>query len=137
MDPTWSQPNPPYGPANGPFVYRLVDPTVSQSDRTYALFLHLTYFAWHIFIPLVPAIIMWQIKKKDSAFLDDHGREAVNFQLSLLAYGVLGLVTLPLCGLGGLVWAAAWVLGIVGSIMGAIAANRGEFYRYPACLRFL
>jgi len=27
---------------------------------------------------------MWRIKHKESPFLDDHGREAVNFQLSLL-----------------------------------------------------
>lgn len=116
---------------------RLHDPTAQPWERNYALATHLAGFAWHLLIPVVPSLIMWLIKREESAFIDDHGREAINFQLSLLVYGLIGLATFWICGLGFLVWAAAYVLGIVGMILGAIAASKGEFYRYPACLRFL
>ena len=96
--------------------------------------------------PLQIAIAMWQIKKKDSPFVDDHGREAVNFQLSLILYSfalpaiaaIIGVLTL---GVGFLLMLPAialpFVLGLVGMIMGMIAANRGEYFRYPMTIRFI
>jgi uncharacterized Tic20 family protein len=79
---------------------------------------------------------MWLIKKDTSPFLDDHGRESVNFQISLLIYMILGGV-LTLCGVGFIIMVAVPVLGLVGSIMAAVAANRGEYFRYPATIRLI
>ena len=114
---------------------RVVDPNVQPWERTYGLLLHLTQLL-HLPIPVLPALIMWLIKKDESPFIDDHGREAVNFQISLLIYYVISGV-LVLCGIGFILCFATWVLGLVGMILAAIAANKGEYYRYPACIRFL
>jgi uncharacterized protein len=123
---------------------RAYDPDATSDERTYALFLHLSLLA-HIvltgFAILIP-IIMWNIKKHESPFLDDHGREAINFQISLFLWTIItGIIVIPLalltCGVGAIILVVPTVLGIVGMIQAAIAANRGEFYRYPMTFRFL
>lgn len=85
---------------------------------------------------LVAAIVLWQVKREGSAYTDDHGREVVNFQISLMIYsvvlGILGFLVIPLIAL-----AAVWIVAIVSLIRGAVAASRGEIFRYPMCLRFI
>jgi len=115
----------------------LADPHATEWERHYSMGLHLTLLAIHVAVPLVPAIVMYMIKKDESPFVADHGREAVNFQLSLLLYGLIGALLIPACGTGFVVITATYVLGIVGMIFAAMAANKGRYYRYPACLRFL
>lgn len=116
---------------------RLHDPHASTDERTFACFEHLSYGFWFIGVPIVVTLILWLIKKGDSPFLDDHGRESLNMQISLLIYsfmlGVLGFVT---CGVAwGLAVAVPLVAGVF-AVLAAMAANRGEYYRYPAVIRF-
>ncbi len=125
--------------ANGAHTDRVVDPDAAEGERTYAMFTHLTA-ALAIFagMPVFPALIMWAIRRKDSPFLDDHGLEAVRFQLSLFLYGLMlipiGFLTL---GVGAVVGGLGLLaLGIVGTVLAAQAAHRGEFFRYPMTMRF-
>jgi len=131
------------------------DEEATEAERTYTTFQHLVGLVSALdggmgFLSLIGAIIMWRIKAGESPFYDDHGREAVNFQISLLVYFfggavILGLFTAITLGvgivltgpLGAVGLLSLFILRLVGCIRGAIAANRGEFYRYPMCLRFL
>lgn len=115
---------------------RVIDPEATSGERTYATFLHLTVLLIHIVLPVLPALVMWLVKKDQSPFLNDHGKEAVNFQISLLIYAVCAGV-LMLVGIGVVLLPAVYILGIVGMVMGATAANRGEYFRYPMCLRLI
>ncbi|MBX3402821.1 MAG: DUF4870 domain-containing protein [Phycisphaeraceae bacterium] len=119
---------------------RLVDPAATSDQRTYALIMHLSLIASH-FLPLalvIAPLVMWLIKKDESAFLDDHGKEATNFQLSLLLYALLiGALSIISCGIAAVAFIPLYVLAIVGMVLGAAAANRGEYFRYPACLRLI
>lgn len=128
---------------------RWVDDTCTADDRTFAMFTHLTLLA-HMAIPFVAVIIpilMWMNKKDTSPYIADHGREAVNFQLSLMLYSIiLPIIAIPIglllfvVGVAITVPIAAvfpYVLGLVGMILAAMAANRGEMYRYPMTIRFL
>lgn len=130
-----------------------VDPHAKEDERTYALFTHVVGMLGlldHMFLGLIGTIILWRIKAKRSPFLDDHGREAVNFQLSLLIYLIaggimLGIFTAITLGIGlvltlpigaiGLVF--LYVLRLVGGIRGAMFAARGQYYRYPMTLRLI
>ncbi|MCA9292585.1 MAG: DUF4870 domain-containing protein [Phycisphaerales bacterium] len=130
-----------------------VDPHAKEDERTYALFTHLVgllSLADMTLLGLIGTIIMWRIKAKQSPFLDDHGREAVNFQLSLLIYTiggaiVLGAFTLLTFFVGSIITIPAAVIGaifvvvlrLVGGIRGAIFAARGQYYRYPMTLRLI
>jgi len=108
-------------------------------ELTYATFLHLALLAYLVVpIPVVVPLVMWLVKKDESPFVDDHGREAVNFHITLTIYMVLTVpIALLTCGVGFVLVPAVYVLGLVGMILAAVAANRGEYYRYPMCLRFV
>lgn len=116
---------------------RHVDPDATPDRRTYALFTHLSLLLVHFGVMVIPPLVLWLIKRKESHFIDDHGREAVNFHISLLIYALASTLLVPVCGIGIVGWVATYLLGIVGMILGAAAANRGEYFRYPATIRFL
>jgi len=126
-----------------PATGRYFDQHALENERTYALFNHLIgllSLADLSILGLIGSVVMWRIKAKESPFLDDHGREAVNFQISLLLYAFVGSVLIGIITLGfGIPLVLLFLLGLrlYGCIRGAIAANRGEFYRYPMCIRFL
>ncbi len=123
---------------------RAYDPDATDDERTYALLMHLSLLA-HMVLTIIAfgiPLIMWLVKKEESPFLDDHGREAVNFQISLLIWSIIfTVVAIPLsvitCGVGVVVAFVPTVVAIVGMIQASIAANRGEFYRYPMTFRFV
>lgn len=87
-------------------------------------------------VPPLVALALWQIRNNDSEFIDDHGREAMNFQISLV---LLGLILIPFvfCGVGVVGLMLLPVLAIVGGIMGGLGASRGEVFRYPMCIRLI
>ncbi len=128
---------------------RFVCEDSSADDRTYATLMHLVLLA-HVIIPylsIIALLVMWNVKKKDSVYIADHGREAMNFQISLIIYSIIlpiiafpiGLMFFIVGAIPAVILAALfpYVLGLVGMIMAAMAANRGEVFRYPMTIRFL
>ena len=75
-----------------------------------------------------------------SAFflINNHAKEAINAQISIMIYGVtitiFGMIT---CGLGILLLILGLVIFFIYGIMATIAETRGEYYRYPLCIRFV
>ena len=122
---------------------RYVDADAPPEERTYAMFTHLAGMIGVITAPIplagpLAALVMWRIKAHQSPFLDDHGRDAMNFQLSLLLYAVvLGVLTVGTLGIASPLYFLTIILCLVGCIRGAIAANAGAYYRYPMTIRFL
>mgnify|MGYP006283271343 CR=1 FL=1 len=106
----------------------------TKDERTMGLLAHLL----GIVIGFLGPLIIWLIKKDESAFVDDQGKEALNFQLTvLIAYVVcFGPLNFVFC-IGSFLGLAVWVVAIVFAIMGATRANQGELYRYPICLRMI
>lgn len=127
------EPFPAYSPRG-----RLIDPSATDDQKTYAMLMHLSLLlaAPAPFLSIVAPVIMWQVKKPGSRFIDDHGREAVNFHLSMLIY-MLASALLMFVVIGVVLLPAVYALGIVGIVLSSIAARHGEYYRYPMCLRFL
>lgn len=117
---------------------RYVEADATSEERTYAMLVHLTLILYHV-IPLlvVAPLVMWLIKRESSPFIDDHGKEAVNFHITLVIYALLSLVLTPACGVGLVLMLGVYVLGIVGMILGAVAAHRAEYFRYPMCIRLI
>jgi len=115
----------------------LCDPMSAEWERNYSMAMHLTLLAIHIAIPMIPAVVLYIIKKDESPFVKDHGREAINFQITLIIYAIISGLLVPICGLGFVALTAVYVLAIVGMILAAVAAKSGKYYRYPSCIRFL
>ncbi|MFN0123498.1 MAG: DUF4870 domain-containing protein [Blastocatellia bacterium] len=112
---------------------------VSQDEKTMGMLVHLLGLAG-IPLPAIGAIIgplvLWLLKKDQSWFVNEHGKESLNFQITILIYGaiagvlclvIIGFFLLPVIGLFWLVM----------TIIGGIKASQGEMYRYPLTIRLI
>ncbi|MHA6491610.1 DUF4870 domain-containing protein [Pseudomonas borbori] len=116
-----------------------IPPSVpSQEARQWAMFCHFAAFLGLIFPfgNLLGPLIVWQIKKDFDPFVNDQGKEALNFQITvslaaivcfLLMIVVIGFPLLMLVGIAALVL----------TIIAGIKANEGQSYRYPFTWRAL
>src|ERR1700676_1873731 len=114
-------------------------PAVSSHVRTWnilcpasalaGVFLH---FPGHLLGPL----IVWLAKRDDSPEIDAHGKESLNFQISMLIYNVIAAV-FCLVLIGFFFLAVLWVLNAVFVIIASIQASDGKFYRYPIRIRLI
>jgi uncharacterized Tic20 family protein len=111
---------------------------LSSSEKQIAMFCHLISFSGFI-IPLASILgplVLWLLKKDESKFIDEHGKESVNFQISLLIYGIIsGILVFVLIGILGLI--AIVILWLVFTIIASLKASNGETYRYPLTIRFV
>jgi uncharacterized Tic20 family protein len=130
----YGQPGAPYQQAGPPLPGEYATgPLMSDPDqRMWATLAHLSGLVLSIVGPLVIYLLM----KDRGRFVRSQALEALNFQItvliavvvsSVLILVLIGLVLLPIIGV------AAFVL----MILAAIAANRGEEYRYPLTLRLV
>jgi uncharacterized protein len=111
----------------------------ATSARTWCVLCHASallglffHFLGHILGPL----IVWLAKRADSPEIDAHGKESLNFQISMLIYdAIAGLLCIILIGIPLLI--ALWVLNTVLVIIASIKASDGQLYRYPFTIRFL
>ena len=104
---------------------------IPKDDITLATLTHLSGIIHLLIMPLV----VWLVKKDTSPYLADQAKETLNFHISLIIYHfVSGIALFFLCGVGNIM---VWVFGLVLSIMAALAAGKGEYYRYPLCLRIV
>lgn len=131
------QPPHPYGAAY-PVSYAGPSGVMTASDeRTWGTLSHVAPFVGGIVgLPFLGALVVFLIYKDRSAFVRRHALESLNFQLTLLIGYVISAVLMLV--LIGFVTAAALALAsIVLQILGAVAASRGEDFRYPLTIRFV
>jgi hypothetical protein len=111
---------------------------ISDDDRMMAMLCHLLA----IFTGFIGPLVLWLVKKDSSPFVAHHGKESLNFQITLLLvmtclgaatfilmFVLIGIVLVPVLIL-------VPVLALVAEIIAAVAAQKGEWFRYPCCIRF-
>ena len=99
---------------------------------------HLLAFSGYVipFGHLIGPLVMWLVKKDESAFVDANGKESLNFQITVtIATVVSGILCLLLIGF--LLLPVVIVGSLVLTIIASIKANEGKVYRYPFCLRLI
>lgn len=108
-----------------------------KEARQWAMIAHLSALSGFLipFGNIIGPLVVWQIKK-DMPFVEDQGKEALNFQITvliavivcfILTFVVIGALLLPIVGIATLVLI----------IIAGIKANSGEQYRYPLTLRLI
>lgn len=135
----------------------------TQSERNWAAICHLAAFAG-LLIPLgniLGPLIVWLLRREESEFANDQGKESLNFQISISIY-LLGIVTFVIVlGLVSLLAVAGGapevglsipfallllvvfvtviiaVFSVIAVIIGAVRAGEGQYYRYPLNIRFI
>jgi hypothetical protein len=122
----------------------------SAEERQWAMFAHLSALlgalltgvwggGWGCFIgPLV----IWLVKKDTMPFVNDQGKEALNFNITVaIAFVVLFLLSVMTFGIGLIIAIPLWIIigisWLVFTIIAAIKANEGVLYRYPFTLRLI
>ena len=116
---------PPYGPPQPV-------PTMSPADeKLWATLIQLGGLFFGFLAPLIGFLVL----KDRGPFVRSYAATALNFQLTLLIVTIVGSI-LTIVLVGFLILFAAWLAGIVFSIIAAVKANRGEWYQYPATIRF-
>ena len=113
-------------------------PTPSREVRQWAMFCHLSALLgiWVPFGSLIGPLILWQMKREMDPFIDDQGKEALNFQISVaIASAICLLLMVVVIGffLFGLLAIGALVL----TIIAGVKANEGQVYRYPFTWRLI
>jgi len=111
---------------------------LTQEEKNMAMLCHLGAFAgWLIpFGGIIVPLVIWLSKRDESAFIDFHGRESVNFQLSMLIYVIIGIaLSFILIGIPMLI--ALVIFELVVIIVATIHANDGKHYHYPMSLRLI
>jgi uncharacterized protein len=84
----------------------------------------------------IPGLLVWILKKDDSAYIADQAKEALNFQITvLIAQFIAGVLAIILIGF--LFMGIIWLLNVVFCIIAAMSSSKGETYRYPFCLRLI
>lgn len=86
----------------------------------------------HILGPL----IVWLLKREMHPFIDDQGKESLNFQISMSIYTLVAALTLCIV-IGIVLLPAIVVLNVVFVIIASIKASSGEAYRYPLTIRLV
>lgn len=129
----------PASPAPPPLRAPTRAPVVSSEEMSLGMLCHLL----GIFTGFLGPLILWLIKKDQSVFIAHHGRESLNFQLTLLLvmfalgsatfmlmFVLVGIALVPL-------FFIVPILALVLEIIAAVAAQNGEWHRYPLCLRMV
>lgn len=107
------------------------DPIIvpTSDEKTMAILSHILTFVAGFVAPL----IIYLIKKDESAFIREHARESLNFQITIFIIIIALFITI----IGILL---VWVVGIVALvlvIMATIKASEGKLYKYPFSIRLI
>ena len=104
---------------------------VSKDAKTMGMLCHLLGL-----IGFIGPLIIWLIKKDDDEFINDQGKEALNWQITVLIGFIVSAILVVIVIGAFLAWAIG-ILNLIFVIMGAVKASNGEKYRYPVCIRLI
>ena len=106
-----------------------------NNENTNAFLIHISAFAGFMFPfgNIITPLIAWQTLKDRSPFLDEQGKEAVNFNISFdldfdNLFGFIGL---------GSITGIVYLIGIALVIIASLKAKEGENYKYPFTIKFI
>tara|TARA_R110002096_G_scaffold16106_10_gene55008 strand:+ start:18393 stop:18878 length:486 start_codon:yes stop_codon:yes gene_type:complete len=109
-------------------------------DRTWGMFCHLAALSNLIgpsILNIVGPLIPWLLKRQESPWVDAHGKESINFQLTMSILAWIGALAMPItCGVSVALSVAAGIFSIVMAVVASVRANEGKFMPYPFSFRF-
>lgn len=113
--------------------------TDAANIRTWSVLVHAIALIG-FFVPwaghIVGPLVIWLAKRAESAELDEHGKESVNFQISMLIYSIIaGLLCIVLIGIPILI--ILHILNPIFVVIASIQASDGKLFRYPLSIRLI
>ena len=116
-------------------MYKIID---NKDERMWGMFCHLSALAGFVipFGNIIGPLVIYSMKKDEYTFVADQGKESLNFQISIMVYLLIGLVTIVLL-VGIAVLILIPFISLILTVLASVRANDGEYYRYPLCIRFI
>ncbi len=121
-----------------------------KTSRNWAMGCHLAALAVYLGIPfgnILGPLIIWLVKKDEIPLVDENGKEALNFQISLLIYGAAAvimivvfsvtIILIPLAILLGMLIFLFALVNLVLIVIAALKVSNGESFQYPLTIRLL
>ena len=115
-----------------PGGYQPPQPMSPEDQRLWATLTHIGGIFFNFVAPLVAYLVL----RDRGGFIREHTRVALNFHITMAIAYFAGVLTSVL-GIGILVVAATGIVSIVFGVLAALAANQGQFYRYPLSIEFI
>jgi len=103
----------------------------SNEENNMAMLAHILGIVISVIGPLVIYLTV-----KDKPFATSQAKEALNFQITVLIAWVACAI-LSFIGIGFILYPAVWILNLVFCITAAMAAGKGEAYKYPFAIRLV
>jgi len=110
----------------------------SSDERMWAMFCHLSALSGFVipFGNVIAPLIIWILKKEEYPLVNDQGKEAINFQISMTIYIIASVILIIIViGIPLLIMLGLFELIVI--VIASIKANEGVNYRYPLTIRFL
>lgn len=104
----------------------------SNEEKLLAMLIYLLNFLTAIVGPL----IIWLIKREESAYVDFHGKEYFNLLISFFIYEIVAVITLFI-GIGFILIPVLSIGFLILIVIGAVKAYQGEYYRFPLIFRLI
>ena len=104
----------------------------ADEERLWAVAAHLG----PLLVGFIAPLVVWLVFKDRSGFLDRHGKEALNMQISYLVYFLVSGISLIVL-IGFLLLPVVGIAWLVLMILATIRAANLEDYRYPWIFRFI
>ncbi len=126
-------------PVTQPIPPQTSGPMTEKNAYTWGMFCHLAALAGFIGIPfgnIIGPLVVWLIKKEEHPFIDQQGKAALNFQISMAIYGIVAfLLTFIIIGIPLLI--ALVIFDLIFIIMASVKASKGETQKYPLTITFI
>jgi len=112
--------------------------STTQDERLWAMLCHLSAFAGYLipFGNIIGTLVIWLVKKDESAYVDKHGKSSLNFEISITIY-VLISVLLIFIVVGIPILIGLGIFQIIAVIIATIRAYDGQYYDYPLTMVFV
>ena len=112
-------------------------PPPSQEERTWGMLAHLSALVQFLGVPsIVGPLVVWLVKKDTMPFVNDQGKEALNFQITVLIAAIISAALICVV-VGIFMLIAVGLYALIFSIIAAVKANEGVAYRYPLTIRLV
>jgi uncharacterized Tic20 family protein len=119
-------------------IEKPAEEVLSPDTKMWAMLCHLAALALIVF-PLfgnvIGPLVVWILKKEDHPFIDENGKESLNFQISMAIY-FCAAALLVFIAIGILLLPALGLFWLILTVVAAVKANSGETYKYPLTIRF-
>ncbi len=110
---------------------------LSADSKNWGMIAHLSSLVMLIGIPsLVGPLVVWLVRKDQDAWVGEHAREALNFNISVLIYSIVAGISIFFL-VGIILLPAVLIAWLVLTIIAGIKASNGETYQYPFTIRLV